>query len=73
MRSSMDSLEEDPDELREESRASIERVRDLVGDLKVVQEHENAVLEDEPLIILPPAVAGTLSAKLSNLNLRGRT
>ena len=36
----------DADRLGEESKESIEKARDLLDQMKVVQEHENAILED---------------------------
>jgi hypothetical protein len=35
---------EDPERLRQEIQESIEAVRELVDELKIVQEHEDAVL-----------------------------
>jgi hypothetical protein len=37
---------DDPDKLHQEIRESIEKVRDLTDELKIVQEHENAILEN---------------------------
>lgn len=34
-------------ELGESSKESIERARDLLEDMKIVQEHENSILEDQ--------------------------
>jgi hypothetical protein len=39
---------ENPENLGNESRESIKKVRDLVGEMKIVQEHENAILGDNP-------------------------
>ena len=38
----------DPAKLDQETKESIEKVRDLLGEMKIVQEHENAILDDEP-------------------------
>jgi hypothetical protein len=36
-----------PENLEEESRASIDKARELLDELKIVQEHEGRVLEDD--------------------------
>jgi len=38
----------DPDELSRESNESFDKARELVDELKIVQEHENAVLAEDP-------------------------
>jgi hypothetical protein len=37
---------DEPDKLHQEIREFIEKVRDLADELKIVQEHENAILEN---------------------------
>ena len=37
------------EELGERAKESIHKMRDLVAELKGVEEYENAILEDEPL------------------------
>jgi hypothetical protein len=49
----MDVPEIDPDQLRDITAKSIEKARDLVDGLKSVQEHEKAVLDDEPPLFVP--------------------
>jgi hypothetical protein len=45
---------EDADRLEESYKRSIERARDLVGELKIVQEHEASILgDDEPPLFVP--------------------
>jgi hypothetical protein len=46
---SADAHADDPDRLKQEINESIERVRDLADELKIVQEHENAILENDPM------------------------
>jgi hypothetical protein len=42
----------DPDALRQSSKESIEKAHGMVDELKIVQEHENAVLsDDEPPLL----------------------
>lgn len=38
---------DDLDELGESSKESIEKARNLLDEMKIVQEHENAILKDE--------------------------
>ena len=46
--------EDEADRLEESSKRSIEKARSLIGELKIVQEHEAAVLdEDEPPLFVP--------------------
>jgi hypothetical protein len=44
---------DDADKLAEESKESIGKVREMVDELKTVQEHENAVIDPE----VPPSAA----------------
>jgi hypothetical protein len=43
---SSDADTHDPDKLHEQIKESIEKVRDLADEFRIVQEHENAILED---------------------------
>jgi hypothetical protein len=38
---------EDPERLGEESRESFDKLRDLVDEPKIVQEHKDSILEDK--------------------------
>jgi hypothetical protein len=42
-----DVKSQDVDQLGAESKESIEKARDLVAGLKIVQEHENEILRDD--------------------------
>jgi hypothetical protein len=44
---SSNSESHDPQELEREIKESIEKVRDLTNEMKIVQEHESALLEDD--------------------------
>jgi hypothetical protein len=44
---------EDPDRLEQEIHESLEIVRELVDELKIVQEHEIAILAEPPLFKKP--------------------
>ena len=46
-------LEDEADRLEESSKRSIEKARSLIGELKIVQEHEASILDDEPPLFVP--------------------